>query len=62
MERDLNIGPDQRLYSEYTMTYEDVFEFEGHMFAVMPLMKSSLDKYLEPYLSLQPKKFLSDEV
>jgi hypothetical protein len=62
MERDLNSGDDSRLHSDYTIIYSEVFDFKGHVFAVMPLMKGSLDKYLDPYLSSQPKKFLSDEV
>jgi serine/threonine protein kinase len=62
MERDLDIGIDPRLYSEYTMTYVEVFNFQGYLFAVMPLMKTSLDKNLNPYLLSRGKKLLSDTV
>jgi serine/threonine protein kinase len=61
-DRDLNSGFDPRLCSAYTMMYMEVFEFNGHEFAVMPLMKCSLNNYLNPYLSSRPKKFLNDEV
>jgi serine/threonine protein kinase len=62
MERDLNRGFDPRLHSEYTMIYAELFDFNGCMFAVMPLMKNSLFQYLNPYIVSKPKKFLSDEV
>jgi hypothetical protein len=60
MDRDLNIGFDVRLSSEYTMIYEEAFDFQGYLFTVMPLLKSSLDKYLN--LSSHTKKLLIDEV
>jgi serine/threonine protein kinase len=58
--RDLNRGFDARLCSAYTMMYQDVFEFNGYEFAVMPLMERSLEDYLN--LSSQTKRLLSDKV
>jgi serine/threonine protein kinase len=63
MERDIKSGIDERLGSEYTIIYEEVFVYKENMIAVMPLMKYSLEKYLKEFISLPgPKKLLSDEV
>jgi hypothetical protein len=56
IERDLKVGTDPRLISEYTLIYEDSFEFEGLLCVTMPLMKISLENYI------QKRKILSDEV
>jgi serine/threonine protein kinase len=63
MERDINSGLDERLRSEYTIIYEEVLKLGENLFAIMPLMINSLDKYLIKFTtSSKQKKFLSDEV
>jgi hypothetical protein len=58
MERDLQNGGDIRLYSKYTIIYNDVFYAQGFQCASMPLMKTSLQKYINSL----PNKFMEDEV
>jgi hypothetical protein len=56
IERDIRCGIDPRLMSEYTIVYQEVFEMQGSLSVSMPLMKITLETYL------QSKKFLNDEV
>jgi serine/threonine protein kinase len=62
IERDTNSGLDERLRSEYTIIYEEAFSLGKNLFAIMPLMINSLEKYLKEFTSSKPKKLLSDKV
>jgi serine/threonine protein kinase len=59
IERDIYIGTDERLRSEYTIIYEEIINLEPNLFAIMPLMINSLNEFTT---SPEPKKLLSDEV
>jgi serine/threonine protein kinase len=62
IERDMSIGFELRLKTEYTLNYEDTFVAGELQCVVMKLMKTSLEKFLNPYINSNPKKYLSDEV
>jgi hypothetical protein len=56
IERDIQHGTDPRLRSEYTIIYQEGFGMSGCFSVSMPLMKMSLDKYI------QSQNLLSDDV
>jgi hypothetical protein len=56
IERDIQHGTDPRLRSEYTIVYLEEFDMLGCLSVSMPLMKMSLDKYI------QSQNILTDEV
>jgi serine/threonine protein kinase len=62
IKRDMSIGFELRLKTEYTLNYEDSFVAGKFQCVVMKLMKTSLQKFLNPYINSNPKKYLSDEV
>jgi hypothetical protein len=62
IERDMSIGFELRLKTEYTLNYEDSFVAGELQCVVMKLMKTSLERFLNPYINSNPKKYLSDEV
>jgi serine/threonine protein kinase len=62
IQRDMYIGFELSLETEYTLNYEDDFTTEKFQCVVMKLMNSSLEKFLIPYIDSNPKKYLSDEV
>jgi hypothetical protein len=62
IQRDLSIGFELRLKTEYTLNYEDTFDAGPFKCVVMKLMTTSLEKYLNPLINSDPKKYLSDEV
>jgi serine/threonine protein kinase len=62
IQRDMSIGFELRLKTEYTLNYEDSFVARELQCVVMELMKTSLEKFLTPYINSEPKIYLSDEV
>jgi hypothetical protein len=62
MKRDILIGFEKRLESEYTLNYQDEFIAGQFHCVVMEFMNTSLNKILNPLISSSPKTLLSDEV
>jgi hypothetical protein len=62
IERDMSIGFELRLKTEYTLNYEDTFVAGEFQCVAMKLMKTSLEKFLNKYIKSNPKEYLSDEV
>jgi serine/threonine protein kinase len=62
IKRDMSIGFELRLKTEYTLNYEDTFVVGKLQCVVMKFMKTSLKEFLDPYINSSPKKYLSDEV
>jgi hypothetical protein len=62
IERDMCIGFELRLETEYTLNYEDTFVAGELQCVVMRLMKTSLQKFLNLYINSSPKKYLSNKV
>jgi hypothetical protein len=58
IKRDVECGFNKMLDCEYTVMYKDYFEAQGLQCVSMPLMKSSLHKYLNSQIN----KILSDKV
>jgi serine/threonine protein kinase len=62
IQRDMSTGFELRLKTEYTLNYEDTFVAGELQCVVMRLMKTTLQKFLNPYIKSNPKKYLSDDV
>jgi serine/threonine protein kinase len=62
IQRDMSTGFELRLKTEYTLNYVDSFIAGEFQCVVMEFMKTSLEKFLSPYINSDPKKYLSDEV
>jgi hypothetical protein len=62
IKRDMCTGFELKLKTEYTLNYKDSFVAGEFQCVVMNLMKTSLEKFLNPYINSNPKKYLSDEV
>jgi serine/threonine protein kinase len=62
IDRDMFIGFELRLKTEYTLKYEDTFDAGPFKCVVMELMTNSLENLLSPLIHSNPKKYLSDEV
>jgi hypothetical protein len=62
IERDVFIGSELRLKTEYTLNYEDTFDAGEFKCVVMEFMTTSLENFLSPLIASTPKKYLSDEV
>jgi hypothetical protein len=62
IQRDMSIGFEVRLKTEYTLNYEDSFDAGKYQCVAMKLMTTSLEKFLSPFINSEPKKYLTDEV
>jgi cell division ATPase FtsA len=60
-ERDMYIGFELRLKTEYTLNYEDMFDAGPFKCVVMELMTTSLENFLNPLINSNPKK-LEEEI
>jgi hypothetical protein len=50
IQRDMSIGFELRLKTEYTLNYEDTFVAGNYQCVVMELMKISLERFISPYI------------
>jgi hypothetical protein len=62
MDRDILMGLEKRISSDYTITYFEIFNSGNFQCVSMPLMKCSLQKELTPLMKNSKKTYLSDEV
>jgi serine/threonine protein kinase len=62
MLRDISTGTDERLSSNYTLTYSETFFHDKFQCVSMPLMETSLDKFLNPYIEKEVKEYFNDDV
>jgi serine/threonine protein kinase len=62
IKRDISYGLDKRLTSDYTITYLETFVYETYLCVSMPLMEASLQKFLNPYIEKEVKKYFDDDV
>jgi serine/threonine protein kinase len=62
IDRDIFIGSELSLKTEYTLNYEDAFDAGPFKCVVMELMTTSLENFLNPLINSNPKKYLNNEV
>jgi serine/threonine protein kinase len=60
--RDITHGLDKRLSSDYTLTYIETFVYKQYRCVSMPLMQTSLQKFLNPYIEKGLKRYFDDDV
>jgi hypothetical protein len=62
IDRDISVGFNEKIKSEYTLEYQDKFCTGEFQCVTMELCETSLDKIVKPLISSKPKILLSDDV